>query len=98
MTRLGNQRLAALVQSEIRAMTTACTRVKGINLAQGVCDTGVPEPVIREAKQAMDVWINTYTRFDGLVELRVALAHKLAVYNSMTLNPEKGITVSAGAT
>jgi aminotransferase len=98
MTRLGNQRLAALVQSEIRAMTTACTRVKGINLAQGVCDTGVPEPVIREAKQAMDVWINTYTRFDGLVELRVALAHKLAVYNSMTLNPETGITVSAGAT
>jgi aminotransferase len=98
MTRSGNQRLAGLVQSEIRAMTTACSRVKGINLAQGVCDTEVPEPVIREAKQAIDLGINTYTRFDGLVELRVALAHKLAVYNSMTLNPETGITVSAGAT
>lgn len=98
MTRSGNQRLAGLVQSEIRAMTTACSRVKGINLAQGVCDTEVPEPVIREAKQAINLGINTYTRFDGLVELRVALAHKLAVYNSMTLNPETGITVSAGAT
>ncbi len=54
MTRLANQRLAGIVQSEIRAMTTACSGVKGINLAQGVCDPGVPEPVIRGAKQAMD--------------------------------------------
>ena len=29
------------VQSEIRAMTQECDRVGGINLAQGVCDTGV---------------------------------------------------------
>jgi len=54
MTRLANQRLAGIVQSGIRAMTTACSVVKGINLAQGVCDTGMPEPVIRGAKQAMD--------------------------------------------
>jgi aminotransferase len=79
-------------------MTTACTRVKGINLAQGVCDTGVSEPVIRRAKQAMDFGINIYTRFDGLVELRVALTHKLAACNSMTVNPETEIAVSAGAT
>ena len=98
MTRFGNQRLAELVQSEIRAMTTACSRVKGINLAQGVCDTGVPEPVIRGAKQAMDLGSNTYTRFDGVVELRVALAHKMATFNSMTVNPDTEITVSAGAT
>jgi aminotransferase len=79
-------------------MTTACTRVKGINLAQGSCDTGVSEPVIRRAKQAMDFGINIYTRFDGLVELRVALTHKLAACNSMTVNPETEIAVSAGAT
>ena len=69
-----NQRLAGLGQSEIRAMTLACTQAKGINLAQGVCDTGVPPLVIDAAKQAMDQGVNTYTRYDGLAELRQALA------------------------
>jgi len=45
-----NQRLAGLVQSEIRAMTLACTKVQGMNLAQGVCDTGVPPVVVEAAK------------------------------------------------
>lgn len=98
MTRLGNQRLAGLGQSEIRTITTACTRVKGVNLAQGVCDTEVPEPVIRGAKQAMDAEINSYTRFDGLVEFREALVHKLSAFNAMRVNPETEITVSSGAT
>lgn len=79
-------------------MTTACARGKRINLAQGICDTTVPGPVIRGAKQAMDFGINTYTRFDGLVELRAALAYKLAICNSMAVNPETEITVSAGGT
>lgn len=98
MKRFGNHRLTGLVQSEIRAMTTACTRLKGINLAQGVCDTKVPEPVIRGAKEAMDKGINTYTRFDGLTNLRQALAHKLVNYNHIKADPEKEITVSNGAT
>jgi len=98
MKRFGNRRLTGLVQSEIRAMTTACNRVKGINLAQGVCDTGVPGSVIRGAKEAMDNGINTYTRFDGLANLRQALAHKLAKYNAFKADPETEITVSNGAT
>ncbi|MGE0472763.1 MAG: pyridoxal phosphate-dependent aminotransferase [Nitrospirales bacterium] len=98
MTRFGNQRLTGLVQSEIRAMTTACTRVKGINLAQGVCDTGVPTAVIRSVKEAVDKGINTYTRFDGLASLRQALANKLALYNAIKADPETEITVSCGAT
>ena len=58
MTRGRNQRLAGLVQSAFRVMTTACARVKVSNLAQGIYDTGVPDPVIRGAKQAMDFGIN----------------------------------------
>ena len=53
-------------------MTLACTQVQGINLAQGVCDTGVPPIVVDAATQAMEQGINTYTRFDGLAELRQA--------------------------
>ena len=98
MTRHENQRLAGLVQSEIRAMTLACTQRQGINMAQGVCDTGVPSPVLEAAKQAMDRGFNTYTRFDGLAELRQALAQRLKTFNHITANPETDITVSAGAT
>lgn len=98
MKRFGNQRLTGLVQSEIRAMTAACARVKGINLAQGVCDTGVPPPVIYGAQEAMTKGINTYTRFDGLTSLREALAGKLASYNAIKADPERNITVSCGAT
>ncbi len=90
--------MATLGPSEIRAMTQACTKAKGLNMAQGVCDTPVPMPVIEGAKRAMDRGINTYTRFDGLAELRQALADKLARYNGLRANPETDITVSAGAT
>ena len=41
---------------------------------------------------------NTYARFDGIAELREAIAAKLAVYNHITADPETQITVSAGAT
>ncbi len=93
-----NQRLAGLVQSEIRAMTLACTQVQGINLAQGVCDTGVPPVVVDAAKQAMEQGLNAYTRYDGLAELRQALAKRMGVFNHMTVNSETEVTVSAGAT
>jgi len=98
MARNGNQRMAGLAHSEIRAMTAACAQAKGINMAQGVCDTPAPDQVIQAAQRAMASGINTYTRFDGLPELRGALAAKLADYNHIMADPETDITVSAGAT
>jgi aminotransferase len=98
MARNGNQRMAGLAHSEIRAMTAACAQVKGINMAQGVCDTTAPEIVIHAAQRAMESGMNTYTRFDGLTELRQALAKKLHDYNGIIADPETGITISAGAT
>jgi len=67
-------------------------------LAQGVCDTGVPKLVLEAAKQAMDEGLNTYTRYDGLVELRQALAQRMKAFNHMTVDPDTEVTVSAGAT
>jgi aminotransferase len=98
MAREWSRRTEGLAQSEIRAMTIECARVKGINMSQGVCDTGVPKVVIRGAQQAMDQGMNTYSRFDGLPELRDAIAQKLADYNGLNVNPETDITISAGAT
>jgi aminotransferase len=98
MKRHGNQRMAALAHSEIRAMTQACVQAKGLNMAQGVCDTPAPPVVLRAAALAMEQGLNVYSRFDGLPELRQAIAKKLAQYNGIAADPETDITISAGAT
>ena len=87
-----------VLQSEIRNMSIECDRMGGINLSQGVCDTEVPLIVRLGAREAMDCGINTYTRYDGLDELRSAIARKQKVFTGMEVDPEKEIVVSAGAT
>lgn len=96
---LTTSRRATLVsQSEIRAMTIECTRAQGVNLAQGVCDLDVPAEVIAGAKEAMDAGFNTYTRFDGLPQLRQAIAAKQRRHSGMEVDPENMIVASVGAT
>lgn len=90
--------MAELGHSEIRAMTQACVEAKGLNMAQGVCDTPVPSLVVNAAAQAMEQGQNIYSRFDGITELRHALAAKLLRVNGVRADPETDITVSAGAT
>jgi len=79
-------------------MTIECEKAGGINLAQGVCDTEVPPPVRRAAQTAIDQGVNSYTRFDGITELRHAIAFKMKDYNGIDADPESQITVSAGST
>jgi aminotransferase len=79
-------------------MFIECERVKGINLSQGVCDTEVPLPVRRGAKKAIDAGINSYTRYDGLEELRKAIAQKMQEYNGIQADPYSEIIVSSGST
>jgi aminotransferase len=98
-TRLGySDRSGLIVQSEIRNMTLDCTRLGGINLAQGVCDLDVPQIVIDSACDAMRDGTNQYTRYDGLPIIREAIAHKFKVFNRATIDPERNIIASAGAT
>jgi aminotransferase len=85
-------------QAEIRVMTLECEKVGGINLAQGVCDLELPLPVLMGAKEAMDKGFNSYTRYNGLHELRYAIARKLNEFNCINADPETEITVSAGFT
>jgi aminotransferase len=40
-----------IIQSEIRSMTVECDAVGGVNMAQGVCDTPLPEVVMEAAIQ-----------------------------------------------
>ncbi|MBA4391603.1 MAG: aminotransferase [Syntrophus sp. (in: bacteria)] len=93
-----SKRAEGIVQAEIRVMTIECEKAGGINLAQGVCDTGVPFSVVQGAKEAIDHGINSYTRYDGLAELRNAIAVKMLEFNNIAVDPETEITVSAGST
>src|ERR1700679_1740523 len=86
------------VQSEIRAMSTACELMGGINLAQGVCDTPVPVVVQEAAIQAIHDGHNTYTRMDGIARLRNAIAAKQQRDYVLTYDPETEVLVAAGAT
>jgi aminotransferase len=88
----------AAIQSEIRAMTTECDRIGGINLAQGVCDTPVPPPVQEAAIQAIRDGHNIYTRLDGIARLRNAIAAKQQRDYGLTYDPETEVLVASGAT
>ncbi len=87
-----------IIQSEIRCMTVECDAVGGVNLAQGVCDTPLPAPVMDAAIQAIHDGYNIYTRLDGVAVLRQAIAEKLAHYNHLTVDPDREVLVSSGAT
>ncbi len=85
-------------QSEIRAMTVACAAVDGINLAQGVCDTDPPPPVVEAAIHAIRSGHNIYTRHDGIAPLREGIAAKFASFNGLTVDPNREVLVTSGAT
>ena len=86
------------LQSEIRAMTTECDRIGGINLAQGVCDTPVPEVVEAAAIQAIRDGQNIYTRCDGMARLREAIAQKQMRDYGLRYDAENEVLVASGAT
>src|SRR5947207_14551460 len=89
---------AHIAQSEIRVMSIECERVRGVNLAQGVCDTEVPEPVRREARESIERGENQYTRLDGITGLRQAIARKMQRYNGITADAASRNVVTAGST
>lgn len=98
-SRLALSQLASgALQSEIRAMTTLCDQIGGINLSQGVCDTPVPEVVMDGAIQAMHACHNIYTRLDGIERLRLAIAAKQEREYGLRYNPENEVLVASGAT
>jgi len=75
-----------------------CRAAGGINLAQGVCDTPVPDVIIKAAHEAMLAGVNSYTSYDGLPELRQAIAHKYRALNKIDVDPDRNVVASCGAT
>jgi aminotransferase len=92
-----NPDIEGLSQSAIRAMTIECAKVGGINLAQGICDTPVPDIVADSVAPAIAAGRNTYSRCEGTEELREALAAKMGEAGAR-YDPETEIVVTIGAT
>ncbi len=70
----------------------------GINLAQGVCDTPVPEVVEAAATLAIREGQNIYTRCDGIARLREAIAAKQMRDYGLRFDGENEVMVASGAT
>jgi aminotransferase len=79
-------------------MSIACADVGGINMAQGVCDTDPPHPVVEAAIEAIRSGHNIYTRLDGIAPLREAIACKFADFNELNVDPNTQVLVTSGAT
>lgn len=95
---MANKRMANLMQSEIRNMSIECDKVNGINLSQGICDLPLSDVLKSGVTEALDKGINQYTRYDGIDELRNAIAKKARSFNGISADPSKNITVTCGAT
>ena len=78
-------------------MTRECERVGGLNLGQGICDLPTPPLVARGAIDAIEARKSLYSHPEGAVELRLAIAKKLARENGIVADPMREIVVTVGA-
>jgi len=92
-----SNRMQSLTQSDIRRMTLECERLGGINLGQGVCDLPTIPELKRFLGEAVEANKSTYSRYDGIPELREAVSRRLSSAG-MTYNPEDEIVITVGST
>lgn len=92
------KRLKNFTESVIREQTRLAIVHGAVNLAQGFPDFPC-EPVLKElARKALDADFNQYSVTWGIPTLRQALATKLKMYNGITADPDRNVTVTCGAT
>lgn len=87
-----------LKQSGIRAASTRCAKIGGINLGQGVCDMPTPEIIKQATYQAIESDHNMYSACEGVLSLRQAIADKLASFNGIKADAETEVIVTHGST
>ncbi len=86
----------------LRALTEVIARVPGgINLGQGVCDLGTPQPLVEGALQSISSGEDrqTYTHYSGLPELKDEIRRKLRQFNGLEYGADEVLvtTGSSGA-
>ena len=92
------RRIKDVVQSDIRRMTRECEKVRGINLGQGICDQPTPDTIKEASIAAIRQDRNVYSKFEGVDELRRAIAAKMRDYNGIRCDPDTDVIVTVGST
>ena len=91
-------RAQALTQSDIRAVTFAVNQAGAVNLGQGICDLGVPDPILKGVERALEDGKSIYTAYNGVEPLREAIADKARAFNQIPIRGPENVAVSAGST
>ena len=91
-------RAATFTESVIREMTRVAAQYGAINLAQGFPDFPMPAAMKDAACAAIRGDVNQYAITWGAPALRLAIAEKYQHWYQMTVDPEREITVTCGAT
>src|SRR5438874_4110043 len=85
-------------ESVIREMTRQAMLHGAVNLAQGFPDFSAPAEIKQAAQQAVAADVNQYAITWGAKNLRNAIARQMGVWQGITVDPEKEITVCCGST
>lgn len=93
-----SQRTTRFTESLIREMSRVASRYGAINLAQGFPDWDPPAELVQAGKDAMDAGRHQYAVTWGSPELRTALAAKLGRSLGASVDPDRELVVTCGAT
>lgn len=94
----GSLKASQFKESVIREMSRLAAQHKAVNLAQGLPDFPAPLELKEAAIKAILDDINQYAITWGDKPFREAIAEKTKRYLGLTVDPEKHITVTCGAT
>jgi len=98
MTARASATASSLNESVIREMTRLAIEHDAINLAQGFPDFPAPDEVKGAAIAAIEADLNQYPITWGQRSIRRALAEKYSQHYGMTIDPERSVCVTCGAT
>lgn len=89
---------ANLKQSGIRAASTRCAAINGVNLGQGICDIPVEDDIKHGAYKAVENNKSLYSPCEGIFPLRQAIAKKVSDFNLVDYDPATEVLVTHGST
>ena len=93
-----SDKVGYFTESVIREMTRQAMLHGAVNLAQGFPDFPAPAEIKQAAQQAVAADVNQYAITWGAKNLRNAIARQMGVWQGITVDPEKEITVCCGST
>jgi aspartate/methionine/tyrosine aminotransferase len=93
-----SDKVSHFTESVIREMTRQAMLYGAVNLAQGFPDFSAANEIKQAAQQAVAADINQYAITWGAKNLRNAIARQMGVWQGITVDPEKEITVCCGST